>query len=287
MPVFRGPARLKMDLGTTRMSILISTFHLPCLVALSASLLWSCPIRAAETKASSSTSFTGAAVQISALDRSVVQENDGWVEIEFPASELVVYKERRPAHQVTFNFQYEPVSFPNMLSILDAQTYTNLFAKSTTDLYGLSLGWKVNFPIVGFDFEALYARGVVADTRSGQTVSLAVNKKGVKGLLVIDGIFAENYVVPYVGVEYLEWDVAISNDFASASLTTGPSMGMTGGIYIPLSWIEPIPALNSYNSHRLNNTYLDLFVKQYQKPSNSGDPDLSGTSFGAGLKLEF
>lgn len=215
------------------------------------------------------------------------KDDDTWVEIEFLASELVPYAERRPQNQLSFGMQYEPTTFTKFLSPIDQQSYETLFGKSTVDIMQINLGWKVNIPIVGIDMQAIYGQGVMSDTRSGQATSLSLIKKGLKVSAILDGIFSDNYLVPYFGIQYLEWDVKTANDLSSAALTTGPVMAMSAGALISLNWLDPQSALFSYNDGGINSTYIDLFVNQYQKPGNGGDPDLSGTSFGAGFKVEF
>lgn len=245
---------------------------------LCAGLLWSWQTAQAQV----SSSMKGKAFSIDSS-----KDDDTWVEIEFPASELVPYKERRPANQLSFGFQYEPTTFTNFASPIDSAKYEALFGKSSVDILQIAAGWKVNLPLLGIDLQGMYGRGVMSDTRSGQATSLALNKKGLKVLAVLDGIFNENYAVPYFGIQYLEWDVTTANDLASVSLTTGPVMAMTAGIYLSVHWLEKNSALMSYNEGGLNNTYIDLFINQYQQPRNAADPDLSGTAFGAGFKLEF
>lgn len=258
--------------------------------AFSAGLLWSWQSAHAQDSMSYQVAAVGHSTEMKGKGLSIesTKDDDLWVEIEFPASELVPYSDRRPTNQLSFGSQFEAASFANYLSPIDNQTYETLFKKGTVDIAQIAIGWKLNLPLLGIDVQGVYGNGTVSGRDAAhQLTSLGLSKKGVKVTAILDGIFADNYLVPYFGMQYVQWDVRTSNDLANVTLTTAPAMAMTAGALISLHWLERQAALASYNEGRLSNTYIDLFMNQYQKPSNAADPDLSGTAFGAGFKLEF
>lgn len=267
MLVNQGPARPKTDFCMRRY-LQFSTIK----GALTAALLASQILCAVESRAQDA------------------DETSNYVEIEFPANELPPYGERRPVGQFTFGFQYEPFKPKEYTTGINGitQSYEELYGASTLKLGAVTLGYKLNLPLIGLDVSLVYGQGSVNDDRSGQGMFLLATKKGVRATVVLDGLLAENYVVPYGGVQYVTWDVSEANPTTKVSGTASYAMGMVAGAYINVNWVDKRDALGLYNEHNVNSTYVDVFMSQYQSAQTATEPNFaSAMNFGAGFRVEF
>lgn len=214
-----------------------------------------------------------------------------YVDIEFPASVVPPYGERRPSGGFTFGLQYEPVTLSKYTTAINGttQSYADLYGSHAIQVPSINLGYKVNLPLIGIEASVTYGQGTVTDTQSGSNMSLLATKKGGRLIAVLDGILNENYIVPYGGVQYISWDATETNNTTnvSASGTASYAMGVIAGAYINVDWVEPRAALRSYNEG-VTTTYLDVFMAQYSSTNNPNEPDFSSSmNWGAGLRVEF
>lgn len=215
-------------------------------------------------------------------------ESDNLVEIEFPASELVAYKNRRRSSVFTAALQYEPVPFSGYTSQLTGDSYATLFGKTGLPLVSIQFGYKLNIPLIGVELAALYGTGALNDSRSGQRTGLTLSKMGGKASIYIDGLFPENYLVPYGSLQFVQWNVGQKNEVDSLNKSTGWTTGMQGGLLIALNWMDKRSALQAYNDGGLNDSYFDVFMSKYSAPKGEGDPVLeSDFAIGGGFRLEF
>ncbi|PWU21988.1 MAG: hypothetical protein C5B49_01760 [Bdellovibrio sp.] len=220
-------------------------------------------------------------------------ESSRFVEIEFPATVMPPLRERRASWQITFSAFYESLTPKDFVSLLgDGLSYPALFGQKPVQLVNIALGGKFNLPVIGIDIQAVYGAGMVGDDQSGQPTGLNLTKKGLRALAVIDGLLQNSYIAPYVGMQFVSFDVSQQNTVGQASATTPMLAGLQAGLLISLNWVESEQALHSYNNHGLTNTYLDVAMQNYpsgggQDP-NSPTPNLAtGMGWSLGMKLEF
>lgn len=218
----------------------------------------------------------------------------GYVQIEYPAEFILPYRERRPRHQLTFNVNYEnyaPVAYlspaiadPNLVS----NTYSNVYDLVDIPLVSASLGWKVNVPFLGIEIAPFYGVGSVQSKKSGESMSLSLEKYGVRVAAALETIFPEPYVVPYLATQLQMWGIEEVGSTLTYSRTTGYAVGFQAGLLLQLNWLDSAAAARALRESGLQNTYVDLFVQQYGDTSDPEDPLMNSEfNWGAGLRLEY
>lgn len=218
----------------------------------------------------------------------------GKIQIEYPAQVFLPYRDRRPRHQFTANVQYENFAPTGYLSpvIADPTTVSNLY-KDTYDLadipiISLALGWKFNIPFMGVEIAPFYGKGSLQSSKSGETLSLDIEKYGLKFAAYFETLFSEPYIVPYISGQVQLWGIEEKGATLNFSRSTGYAVGFGAGLLFQLNWIDSGAAFVALNESGLNNTYLDVFVQQYGDTSDPEDPIMSSEfNWGAGLRLEY
>ena len=222
--------------------------------------------------------------------------SDGKVDVVYPAEKSAPYKLRRGAWSNVLGFNFESITPDKYISPLETLTpdgtnsYKSLFGTSPIQMFNLELGRKYNFALGSLGLSAVAGGGGVIDGRSADNRRLALVKKGVSANLTLDTLFNEPYVAPYASVHVFSFDwsetAEISQERKSGS--TAVTTGLVAGALIQLNWIDGDGALAAQDSFGLENTYLDLFVSQYNTSDSKKDPNFkTGTNYGAGLKMEF
>jgi hypothetical protein len=229
---------------------------------------------------------------------------DGKIEVVYPADRLVPYRERRSDWGFTFGIQYEQIFPSSYKSQIDEFSYEEMFGTTSVDMIQGQLGVKYNFGLGSIGASAVlgagsnYSREVMNHLDDPNTpavekpeadAKLQVTKIGAAITFVMDALFAEPYIAPYIEgqVFQLDWmESALGVD--SVSGQTQMSTGIGAGLLIQLNWLDPAAAFEAQNTSGLQNTYLDLYVSQYNGSSSSEDPNFqTDVNYGAGLRLEF
>ena len=220
--------------------------------------------------------------------------SEGKIQIDYPIEFSLPYRDRRPRHQFTANVQYENFAPTGYFSpvVADPTTvdssYQGVYNQEDIPLVGISLGYKFNMPFLGLEIAPFYGTGSIKSSRTGENISLDVEKYGVKFAAYLETLFKEPYVVPYVVTQMQMWGIEERGATLSFSRSTAFAFGFGAGLLIQLNWLDPAAALESLNSSGLNNTYVDVFVQQYGDTADSEDPVFaSDLNWGVGLRLEY
>lgn len=214
---------------------------------------------------------------------------DGKVEIVYGAETTVPYKQRRGNWSLVWALNMDQVVPGKYRSQVNNDSYTDVFGEDPVKLIQLEAGVKFNFALGSLGASVLGGAGSVTKGGTGPGDKLSLTKKGLSLNFFMDNLFQEPYVVPYLqGQMYnFDWKETRDNSLENAG-TTGFGMAMTFGALFQLNWLDPDTALKSMNAFGLQNTYLDLFVSQYNTSNSEEDPDFqTDMNYGAGIRLEF
>lgn len=219
-------------------------------------------------------------------------ERTGLIDVEFPASSLLPYRERRPTSQLTVDVMYEnylPSSYlSNAVSASSQNSYADVYGDTDIPMASVAIGWKYNTPFAGVEVAPFYGQGGLIDGRVGEDMDLTFHKYGARFGVYFDTLFKEPYVVPFATAQAEVWKVEEAGATKSYSKDTGVGTAFQFGLLIQLNWIEPEGALEALNETGLNNTYLSVFAQMHGDPTGDEDPLLqSEVNWGAGLRLEY
>lgn len=216
--------------------------------------------------------------------------SDGTVEVEYLPQVTLPYRERRPSWALAMSVGQEVITPDSFVSIQDNSSYETLYGSGAIHMVQATLGFKYNIPMGAVSAEGIFATGNVADDRTGSSRSLSLTKKGVQATWTLDAIFKEPLVAPYVSGQIFELDYNDKGASTGNSAgTTAPTSSIVLGLLLQLNSLDPTDtAMVAHHDFGLNNTYLDLFVSQYNSSTSSSDPEFqTAVNWGAGLRLEF
>lgn len=218
------------------------------------------------------------------------EASDKLVEIRTMDSAYATYKERRETHGFLFGVSFENYYPSEYTSLADGATYSDMFANNPVPLVGLELGYKFNFSLGSLAAIYGYAYGTKSDNLIGEDRNLEMHRNSLKVMYIMDALFDEPYVAPYVGFGVMDFGIDEKVPAADGSYSGQSQLGnlLTAGLLIQLNWLEPFSARDGYMTAGLENTYLDLFMTQHSKAATEENPSLSSDfDWGVGLRLEF
>lgn len=208
---------------------------------------------------------------------------NGLVEVDIPQDTLAPYRDRRANHTWYFGIDYEDMKFKNFTSAEDGASYNTVFGSSSIAFVHASLDWKYNFSGGGIALGIDAGSGSVSGNSSR---SLSVTKYGVGLKYVMDTLWPEPYVAPYIGIN--AWDMAHTEKTSTNSYSKASGIGYnySVGLLIQLDWLEDGESKEATFNWGIENTYLNIYGTQYMKVSDDFDTS-SDFLWGAGLKFEF
>ncbi len=215
--------------------------------------------------------------------------NDGKVEVVYPAQSSLAYRERRGNWSGVLGINIEQIFPDKFRSKITDDSYENLFGKSPVAIAQLEVGAQGNFGFGSLGASVLYGYGGIKDSRSGGDRVLNLTKESVSLQYTINTLFSEPYVAPYLKTEFTRFSWKETGfGFKDQSGTTDFSTALTVGLLIQLNALDPQATLEARNNSGLSNTFLDLYLSQYNTSSSETDPNFESTmNVGFGLKLEF
>jgi hypothetical protein len=239
--------------------------------------------------------FLTVALQVFFLGSSRAETPDsGLVEVHYPSEILSSYKERRRTHGANLGINLTQMVPYNWESLLDDQLYSDTYGETPISLISLELGYKFNFKLGSLSLILGYGTGQATADLSGVLRDMFVDKYFIKAMYVMDNLFKEPYIAPYIGGSVWQMEITESEDGDPEiySLTTGYGLEYSAGLLIQLNWIENW--LTDGDSKQalaelgLENTYIDLFVSQHMRAQGELEaPTATDLNYGAGLRLEF
>lgn len=217
---------------------------------------------------------------------------DGKIEIVYPAVRTAPYRERRGAWSTIFALNVDQVLPDKFRSQVNNESYQDLFGSTPVRLVQAEIGMKYNFPLGSLGAALLYGGGAVEDGHglaSGATDELELTKKGAAFSFVMDNLFPEPYVAPYIEAQAYNFDWRESRTTQEKKTgSTAFGSALTFGALFQLNWLDSASALQAQDTIGLNNTYLDIFVSQYNSSESESDPNFqTDLNYGAGVRLEF
>jgi hypothetical protein len=215
---------------------------------------------------------------------------DGKVDIVYPAEKTVPYRERRSVVSTVFAISMDQVLPDKFSSKISSNTYNDIFKTAPIPIVQAEIGVKINSVLGGVGATAIYGTGLVDESLgAGQDYSLQLTKKGVGLHFILDNLFVEPYVAPFVEGQYImfDWLEKQPADLRKSG-STAYNASVRVGVAIQMNWLDRNAALTAQDSSGLENAYLDLFVSQYSASSAAEDPNFqTGMNYGGGIRLEF
>lgn len=185
---------------------------------------------------------------------------------------------------------YEPSDYVSSFAGASLETFETLYGSAQLPLVELYFNTKYNFVLgsIGIDIGyGMYKNDVaIDDYGSDITLNLQIIRAG--GKFILDNLFFEPFVAPYVGGGVY---TVLFKESASANSFNGNTQlapYIMGGALFQLNWIDKTAAVESYTEAGIENTFLFAEVRQYMPSSAEEDPDFStNPTLSIGLSLEF
>ena len=201
---------------------------------------------------------------------------------------LVPYKERRPlAWTKTYGLS---------ASWSDNQEFSsNYLNASYEDIYGgdentgielhVEIRRNYSWASLGYEFDASNASKKGDKELIGSKLNLTTLKLGA--VIAFDNLFANSpYIVPYFagGAYQILYKETLGN--LSNKGNTMVSFYGTAGLAFALGWMDPNSAAVAYYESGILNTFLFVEATTFMASSDEKDPDFSGMTMNAGIKVE-
>jgi hypothetical protein len=209
---------------------------------------------------------------------------DGLVEVHIKGDPYAPYVDRRTPWSGRLNMQWESFYPSSYISPGDQAPYSNIFGNNQGALISLSLGGQYNTGLGALYVDATYGAGTIPGIASGS--ALVLSKYGAIAGILLDKLFANPWVSPFVAVEavYFKWNETAAN----VSGTTAVTVGTMAGISIHMNRVDEVAAAEAYINYGIKNSFVDIYAIQYNTSNSAGDPDLqTSPAIGAGFHLEF
>ncbi len=202
---------------------------------------------------------------------------------------LEPYRVRRPRWGKTVSVGYsafEPTNYePNFAAV----TYSELYTTAEMPMIDVTFVLKRNmtFGSIGGEFSAgIYSNRSDSPDLVDSTLHLYPVRLG--GVLVLDTLMNEPYIVPYVsGGGYIVFykEALGDNTFNGNTLLAGY---MRGGFAFQLDWIDRASARASYRDSGIESTYAYVEAQTQMAAGDEQDPDFStDVNWAAGVRVEF
>lgn len=230
---------------------------------------------------------------LSAVDEAFVEDYrepiSDIVEMHIPIEVNQPYRIRRLDHGLMFGLNYENTQMINYVSIADFTTpFADMFGDIEIPIYNMNLGYKYNFLLGSLAANLGIGYGSYSSPDSGILRALTLIKYSASASYIADVLFKEPFVAPYVTFGVNQFNITEKAGEVEYSHETQAAYFYTAGLLLQLNWLDEEVARKSLVDYGLENTYLDVFVTQFQPSIDPEDPNTETEyTFGAGLRLEF
>lgn len=231
-------------------------------------------------------------------------ENDypvsSWVEVEevpnAPAgtthgSTLMPYRDRKYNFGWMLGFGARSFKPEFFRSQFDESSFKDSFGQDDVRLGQFDLGFRYNSALGGLVLEFGYAGGGASNNDEELLRSFNVKQSYVGAKLILDSLWGEPYIAPYVGAGM----ISIQNEEIAAILTESETLSNSSsaayynmGFLVLLNWMDWISFRRGYDQGAVENYYLDFGVTQIMKSAKADSLDLStGLLPSVGVRIEF
>ena len=206
---------------------------------------------------------------------------------------IAPYRDRRDTWGFMFSLGYsffQPENYiPDFETNTSLRTFDATYGDSSGGMPELTFSAKLNTAIGAFQ---LGLGGAVYNVSSLETATistdLTVTLVRLEGALVLDTLFSEPLVAPYIlagGYTVFYEESSESNGSVDGNTQVAVYFGL--GANIQLNWLEEKTAHNAYLDYGIENAFLYIEGKTYSEAGGAGDPDFStGFLLAAGLRVE-
>lgn len=213
------------------------------------------------------------------------------IEMYVKPDSIEEYRSRRSDLTARFSYFFEQMLPTLYQSEADGAKYKALFSDRTIDISSFAVGLQWNTGLGAFYSDAFYGKGLVtAKTASGSVTALNVDKYGLNFGILLDRIFDDPYVSPFIGgqIYYLSWNETDTSPSINISGTTSYTTAFCGGLSVHLNKIDTDSSVFAFMNYGLRNAFLDLMAIQYMSSNSKNDPDFkTDINYGVNVRLEF
>lgn len=216
--------------------------------------------------------------------------DQGWVEVRSSDAAFKPYLKRRLPTGWLLGFGMEAYKPDGFTSPIDGLTYEDIFGDGYMEMMFLEGGYKMNLGAVSLGLVGNYAVTSPSGYANGESRDYKIERKEIKAMAIFDGIIEEPYLAPYVsfGLFQIGMDEHVPSAAFQFSGETQMGTSLTVGVLVQTNWLEPDAARWAWLNAGVENTYIDLYLKQHGTTGGENDPDVSSKfNWGAGLRIEF
>lgn len=214
-------------------------------------------------------------------------ESDGLVLVEEAKDLTLPYRERRDSTGILIGLSFLPYK-PNYSSTSEtALSLTESISGTTAMMTDLNVAYKLNSSIGAATLGLIYG---YADIKSGPEEArntATLTKTGVDVMLLADVLFAEPYIVPFIGGSYYQLSIS-GKDSTGTANASAYNYGFKTGALFQLNALDPSASVAALNEIGLDNSFIGVFFEatgKGDKPNTIGS--LADNGMGANLILEF
>lgn len=228
------------------------------------------------------------------------RQADEQIEVEYAPNADLPYRERRQTWAFMWGLNLVTMYPSKMMTNTDITAnpnqikFADRFYNQNLYLYELEALAKLNFGLGSIAAGLILGTGELALRESASPIgktggSLLLIKSGGSAYLFLDSLFAEPYIVPYVGAQIAQMnyrDVYIVNSIERNG-TVGFSAAIQSGFLLQLNALDRATAFRARKSFGIENTFIDLFVVQHSSNPSTGQPNLTTNfDYGFGFRVE-
>lgn len=167
-------------------------------------------------------------------------------------------------------------------------SYDSIYGGDDSLGFELHTGIKRNYSWFSIGAELNFAQNKKKSDKNLIDSMLENRLWKVGAQLAADNIFDEMpYFAPYISGGVYQVLFKEKQQELTKEGSTQLSFYGTLGVMFSISWMDPHSAKSAYFDSGIENTYLFVEATYFVASSNDADPDFSGISTNAGLKVEF
>ena len=209
---------------------------------------------------------------------------------------LVPYKYRRPSWGKMFSLGFSTYSPKNYEPDFAAVTFDAAYGTADLPLATISFSVKKNFIFgsIGVEGSAGYYKNTsrssvdIAGVPTALNTTLSIYPLTIGGIIILDNLFYEPIVAPYVSGGVYSMFYQETRDTGSVTGNTQISPYYSVGAQFQLDWLDRAAAREAYEEGGVESTYIYLEARGFIQSNIAQDPNFGSTLHAnAGLRMEF